>query len=263
MRLLLLFTSYRQFKELDYQRKFLERCDYISNNFDILFHCNNLNIDKKIIQNKIKELPCKKYKLVYGENKGGYLRGQFQAISEMFTLGFLNSYDFVIHLHPDIFIVNEKPIIELVNIHKTNNYDLFVSRIFGKSHPSYATDFFAFKPSNIFAELFSAYAKYPQDFQIPLETIFYQLIQEFNISYLEIERFKVGRYFRDIDSLGLWHEHRLAKIDLYFRMPQLRYLYTIFDLVKNPKISSCIVRDFVVRKIQKEKQDNLLSLLSR
>jgi len=265
MRLLILFTSYRQIEELDYQAQFLRKCNFLSAHSDVLFHCNNRQIPIDSIQEKLKQLPVNNTQVIYGSNQGGYLRGQFQAIADTFTLGIFDSYDFVIHLHPDIFIVDEKPIVEIINSRLARQSDICVARIFGNSDPSFATDFFIFRPSIILAKLFSSYTDFDEIFEspLPLERIFYQLIHKLNIKYLEVERFKLGRYFRDIDELGLWHEHRLLKVRLYFKSPQLRYILTVSDFFKNPKLSLAIFRDYILRKYKGEKQDNLLKLLSR
>lgn len=261
MKLLLLFTSYRQLEEFDYQAIFLKKCTLLKNS-DVLLHCNNPDISREILEKKLNKLPVPSTKITYGNNVGGYLRGQFQAITEVFDMEILQDYDFVIHLHPDIFITDERPIINLLSSDNEQSV-LFVSRIFGNAHPSFATDFFIFRPLNYLREIFSDWSLFEQKFELPLECIFFESIKKHGVDYLEVERFKTGRYFRDIDQLGLWHEHRLEKIESYMRNKLFRYRYLLSDAIEHPRLSLGVTRDYFLRLIRREKTDGLLQLLSR
>lgn len=260
MKLLILFTSYRQLEEFDYQAVFLSRCPFFMENAEVLVHCNNRAISKEL-EHKIKRIPCKKHQLIVGTNEGGYKKAHFRAMAEVVRLIQKDNYDFVIHLHPDVFITNEIPLRELLNSIQSKKIDLVVSRSFGKNQPSFCTDFFIFRPERYFCDFFSLQENF-EDTSFKSgrsqEKMLYLFTHLMGVSYKEVNRFEFDQWDRDIDHLGLWHEHHLRRIRLYLIHPFFRYFVTIAVCFKHPRKTAAITRDFLLRWIKRRDKKPLL-----
>jgi len=262
MKILFFYTSYRQVKEFDYQARFLERCPQLVDWADMLWFCNNIALPHSILEEKLAAMPFRKKTLIHKDvNQGGYARGQFEVLASQEDV--TSEYDFVIHLHPDIFVARESDLVSLLKTFEETNIGFLVSRIFGNADPSFATDFFIYRPKFVPHRFFLDYLKYDTSIKTPLEQVLYRNIHDSETPYAEFTRFILGKYHRDIDQMGLWHEHQLNRIELFLRHPLLRYAYTAHRcILHNPRLTAGITRDYLLRSLRKQPQDSILKLLS-
>jgi hypothetical protein len=195
-------------------------------------------------------------------NQGGYARGQFEVLARIQHQ--LLPYDYVVHLHPDIYIASEKHLMDLITLEKESYSACFVSRVFGNDDPSFATDAFLFCPKRMPSGFFNKYLDYDTSIKTPLERVFFSMIKDYGLPHAEIRRFISGKYHRDVDEFGLWHEHySIGRAKAYLISPILRYLFTIyFCSFRNPRLAIGVCRDFFHRLYAKQVQDPLLKQLS-
>jgi len=263
MKILVLFTSYRQLDELKLQARFLVRCRWLCKNADLLWACNNVSIPRMELESRLAALPFTNKQLIHEDwNTGGYARGQFEVLAHLQER--LATYDFVLQLHPDIYIAHEKKLVELFAQEYNQANSFLVSRIFGGDDPSFATDAFIFRPKLLPSGFFRDYLAYDTSINTKLERVFYSMIHKRNIAYAEIRRFVNGKYHRDIDELGLWHEHySMTRAKFYLAHPALRFLCTFyFCIFRNPRLAVGVLRDSLIRWWKKQPQDKLLKQLS-
>jgi hypothetical protein len=215
MKVLLYITGYKQLKEYEYFNVFFEKTKRLKEICDIFIYCNNAEISQEIVSHyhSIKT----KNKFIYITTlNAGFCRGGIEAVSEGMEKGFFRGYDYVIHLHPDVFITDETYLIKLLEDNLTNKYAFFVTRFFPNNY-AFAFDFFFFKPAllkeNIFKEQMYSY---PDD--IP-EHYLHDMIRLYNVPFKYVKRFNNDDFFprRIDDNLKLWHEHNMTLVEKYIR----------------------------------------------
>ena len=121
MKVLIYYTSHRQFEEIKISSELLNNTSELRN-FDLIFHCNNLKLN---IFKYFKRFPNKNKELIHTSKSIGYRYGPYEAIADNFEK--MKNYDYVIHLHPDVFIINEDKILKILNEYK--NKKKFLSAI--------------------------------------------------------------------------------------------------------------------------------------
>jgi hypothetical protein len=236
MKLGILYTAHRQLDELDFAGRFLESAPVLKQS-QIIFHCNNSAISSENIAQKLAAWPVASVQLIHSTiaNRGGYAYGQWEAILDSWEALQDKHLDWVIHLHPDVFLANEQPLIAAIESVHAAGMELLVSRTFGTKTPAFATDFFAFRPSKIPRDLFASFEPLiGAPAVVPLEHLFFNEVHRHKIRYSMVQRFHDDHYHRDIDLLGLWHEHDLRRVKIYFKHPCLRWIYTAATPFKKP-----------------------------
>lgn len=266
MKIAVLYTSYRQFREFDLTPAFYARTQRLQREADLLFHCNNAEIDQAALRDKVEKIPVRS-RLIRNapqQNSGGYPYGQFEAIVDLWTHVDLSQWDWIIHLHPDIFIADEQPLLSAIESADRAGHDTLVTRIFGHRSPNFATDFFAFKPQPRFKAIFESYLpllKTP--IVVPLEALFFIEVHRAGANYAVAPRFASGHYHRDVDALGLLHEHDLPRVQAYLNNPNSRRWHTIKHCLAHPGQAVLTLVEFIGRKVYGKPQDSLWALLSR
>jgi hypothetical protein len=237
MKNLLFLTSHRQVEEINFYGRFLKNC-YNVKNFDLFLLVNNTKIDLNKVNDAFESLPNKNKKLVITNKTCGYQFGLHEAISNYFD--FFSEYDNVIHSHPDVFIVDDFPLNEI--LHSNLEIPIITNMMFGinestKSVPS--TDLFVFRPKKLKINIFKEWEFFKNSikdgFTCPmLENHFvdidnflfqYQLISEQFLEY-QIKKYKIPflnikRYDNDnwkptrICAWGCWHQHDLFEVESY------------------------------------------------
>jgi hypothetical protein len=208
MKILLYITGYRQLEEYNYFSILLKK---LKLNFlcDIYIYCNNPSINNDIIKYYQNFNQTNKHLLITSLNSG-YRIGGVEAVSKGIDLGIFNDYDYVIHLHPDVFITDDQYLIQVL-LDNINNDIVF---LINKSLPDdrfFSFDFFIFKPKlltkNIFKEELYKFTTSPEYF-------LHDMIIKHNIKYIIIKRFDNDNWYprRIDDNLKLYHEHDLSKI---------------------------------------------------
>ena len=229
--ILLLYTSHRQINECEMSSIFLNKTKAIKN-FDLIHRCNNIENGNKI-KPFFEKYPNKNKELIITDKNFGYWHGDIEALDDLYNK--LKDYDYVIQIHPDIYIVNEEPILELIKYYRYKD-DVF---IFTKSYPDDDTFlsfyFFIFKPILLNKNIFSEW-KNEKDNKIGVEKIMYKILNKNNIKYSLIKRFDNDFWSpRRIDTLGLWHEHENEKVIEYLRDNINKRIY----ILMNNKVGGC------------------------
>lgn len=225
MKNLIFLTSHRQIQEVYLYAKFLQRTKY-AKDFDIVLHNNNRDIDVQTLQNAFNTIPNKnKYLILTDKNDGGYYMGCHEAISDFFEL--FKAYDNVIHSTSDVFIVNEDPLLAILN--SEPNTAFLVNRAAG-SDPTMqwmSVDLFIMRPKFLTENIFNSWKDITDmlKYQNPTpgkthigpefgaETLLYNQIIDNNLTYKYIKRYDTDHWNpRRLDMWGCWHEHDLNKL---------------------------------------------------
>jgi len=134
----------------------------------------------------------------------GYKMGAVQAMDTVLHMGVLQKYKWVVHLHPDIFIIFPQRLAESLSLSSK-------SVVAGEWGPCLTFNFFAFKPRNIDIEAFSKWAVYKSVPECYLSFV------AFNKT--EIERVPHISHKYDTndswDAYGMWHQHDLHWIERF------------------------------------------------
>ena len=121
-----------------------------------------------------------------------------------------NDYDYVIHLHPDVFITDDSYLKDILENNIENDIVFFTT----KSLPDenfFSFDFFIFKPKlltkNIFIKKLYTFTCLPEQY-------LHDMIIENDVKYTFIKRFDNDNWNprRIDDHLKLYHEHDLNKV---------------------------------------------------
>jgi O-methyltransferase len=216
-KILLLYTSHRQIQEVHIQsllfKKFPEKYTNISQ-VDILFYCNSTQIAKEDLIKYLNMFPNKNKKLIYTNKNIGYSWGGHEAISETFDIW--KEYDVCLHLHPDVFILRDDILFDIIKNNKgdfigTHNLD-------PKTTPHFAFDFFMFRPRQIFNShknvfnFFDLYLTEKRNYEMP-EKLLLDLTTKYKFNTSVVKRYDNNHWEpRRPDNIGLYHEHDLQKI---------------------------------------------------
>lgn len=212
MKVLLFITSYRQLEEYKYFNQFLQRLNVLPNICDIFVYCNNVNISNELLT-YFQEFKQQNKRIYITSKNDGYARGGVEALSVAYDMGIFEEYDYVIHLHTDVFITDDTYLMEVLNKNLHNDTVFFITKSVPNDSNFFSFDFFIFKPklllNNIFKDEMYTFSK-------PVEYYFCDVIQKNNINYQFIKRFENDHWYpRRIDeNLKLYHEHDLQKVKL-------------------------------------------------
>lgn len=211
MKVLIIMTGHQHNIEYKYFGQLLDKCKFLSSSdCEIFIHSNKKDNDisenVKYIQNK---------KTIYITNKNaGYRLGGIEAVGDiidMLNLKNNSTYDYVIHIHPDVFILNDTKLLDILNDELNTKNVFIVNRSFNDIK-SFSFDFFIFKPRLLKFNIFSNYSQWTES----PERFINNAILSNNIGYILIERFDNNHYApRRIDLNFMWHEHELEKIKNY------------------------------------------------
>ena len=209
MKILLFITGYRQLDEYNYFCTFLKQLK-LNSICDVYIYCNNSEIHNDIITYYQKFNQKNKFLLITSLNSG-YRVGGVEAVSQGIQMGIFNDYDYVIHLHPDVFITDDEYLRDILVNNLYNDTVFFITKSLPSNSSFFSFDFFIFKPklltTNIFLEELYKFEGDPEHY-------FYQMIIKYNIKYIFIKRFNNDTWSprRIDDNLKLYHEHDLNKV---------------------------------------------------
>jgi hypothetical protein len=139
--------------------------------------------------------------------------GAVEALSTCYSAGYFLDYDVVVHLHPDVFIINEEGFISEVLEYWHRGTALFATRCIKADNNHYAFDFFAFVPDRIPLNIFSE--SWEED-ELP-EFFLFRVAAYAGLSVQVMKRYSNNHWFprRISESLSLWHEHDLALVQKF------------------------------------------------
>lgn len=209
MKLLLFITGHRQLEEYNYFNLFLKKLN-LNSMCDIFIYCNYPDIQNTII-NYYQNFNQKNKRLFITSLNAGYRIGGVEAVSEGIEMGIFNEYDYVIHLHPDVFITDDLYLTEILLNNMDNDNVFLVTKSLPSDSRFFSFDFFIFKPKlltkNIFKENLYNFSDCP-------EYYLHDMIKENNIKYTFIKRFDNDYWHprRIDDNLKLYHEHDMNNV---------------------------------------------------
>ena len=211
MRVLLFLTGFGQVKEYDYFRRFLGRLAGLRDLCDVFIHCNNPDISADIVTH-FKAFPQKNKRLHITTTNAGFTMGAVEAVSNGIETGLFRDYDYVIHLHPDVFITNDAGIVNLLRSNLENHDVFFVNRSLPDDARFFSFDFFVFKPRlllrNIFRDELHTYHGWPEHY-------LHDMLIKHDVRFQIVKRFDDDNWMprRVDDHLGLYHEHDLDRVE--------------------------------------------------
>jgi len=206
---LLFFTCHKQFPCFEAWSTLLQKNNFLKT-FDVItFNDTGVSEAREIA--KITENFPKKPLVLSTPNVGGYILGLFKDLSICYD--YFVQYDYVFHIHPDVYILNDSKL-EFICEKNKNDNNVFFTSLYTQGRDVYNTDFFIFKPKllnkNIFLEAEEELNKLPNDKKYAEKT-FYNLLHKHNINILNLERYPnnlIDGKNRDIDQLNILHTHQ-------------------------------------------------------
>lgn len=210
MKNLLFYTFHRQLDEIYYSSLFFNKSDFLKSNFEVILHCNNVEHTYQEIKNLAKFNT--KVDVIITSKNSGYQCGHLEATSDFFEV--FKSFNLVIQLHPDCYIVNSQPLQDLQNC----DFDIAVAPFKHIGRMAYTTDFFIFKNKTNFLNSWHSHWKTNPN-AVP-EHYMYDTLNLCNLKIKQIERYidLNGAGNRQIDNFGLWHEHDNLKVRTYLNV---------------------------------------------
>lgn len=138
----------------------------------------------------------------------GYITGSINGVFENYDL--LLEYECVIHMHADVFPIDENTIFELLK--KFYNSDsCFLATYTGVQNnleQEIQSDLYFFKPKKINRDFFATDSS-----GICLEQLIYKRIIQYNINCFRVKRYDTSyTSFHALDKIGFWHCHNLQDI---------------------------------------------------
>lgn len=218
MKLLLFITGHRHLEEYNYFRLFLKHLS-LHSLCDIFIYCNHPNIQNTIL-NYYQQFEHENKRLFITSLNSGYRTGGVEAVSQAMDMGIFQDYDYVIHLHPDVFLTDDSYLLDVLRSNMNNDTVFFVTKSVPDDPRFFSFDFFIFKPklltTNIFKEGMYSFTDSPEHY-------FYDVIVKHNIQYTFIRRFDNDTYYpRRVDeNLKLYHEHDLDRVVALLKSKQI------------------------------------------
>lgn len=203
MKVLFFLTMHRQLHELEFW-------SYFFNNFkrlkaDVCIYNTNPEFSKDTINNFLRINT--NIKIICDDQNQGYQYGSYFGLSNNYD--FYKNYDFIIHSHPDVFILNDEKLYELLIDQKNKDVDFLVSSGI-KNQFAYLTDLFIFKPKYNFISKYINYQNHGG-----AETILFSIIKDNNLKKYLFSRYpndEISGRDREIDAYNIWHEHKLENV---------------------------------------------------
>jgi hypothetical protein len=192
-------------EELYFYGEFLKKTQEVKN-FDLVIHINNLELNFEKVNQFFKNIPNKNKHLILTDKNVGYNMGPHEALSDTFWL--FKHYDNVIHTHPDVYIVDEKKFLNVLN--SNEDKALLVNYSVPTTNEWMSTDLFFLRAKLLKENIFSSYQ---ENLNIGCEAFLYKTVKENKISHQYIQRFIDKNWEPRRPCLwGAYHEHDLRKI---------------------------------------------------
>lgn len=214
MKILIILTGHRQHIEYQYWGILFDSCRALQKQCDVFIHSNNIG-NNFVEHAKYIEA----HKRIYITDKNvGFVNGGLEAVSDTIDMLHLYSskcqYDYVIHLHPDVFICNEQPILSLLQQELLSD-NVFYCNLSLRNVCLYSFDFFIFKPKLLTQNIF----KHWQENVHSPEYYLFQCV--YKLKHVLLDRYEDNWYLdqrTSPDKLGIWHCHELELIEDFINM---------------------------------------------
>jgi hypothetical protein len=259
MKILLFYTSHRQVKEFDYLNRFMKKLS-LKEMSDVFIYCNCPHVSEEVGR-YYKDFPQKNKHLYVTTFNCGYNMGGVEACSRAYDMGVFKDYDYVIHLHPDVFITDDKELLQVLNDNLENDTIFFITKSV-PNHTFFSFDFFIFKPKllteNIFKDNIYNWNDCP-------EFYLYTVITNHDVKYTFINRFKGdGCYPRRIsEHLQIWHEHDLSLVENYFNNRNVNWINdkdAMLNMIQNIPNVNIYPLTYVFETLKLQHKENTLWL---
>ena len=220
MKILLLYTSHRQIRELEISQ-FLYNHNDLLKTCDVLLHCNNPNIDKTIVSNIMRGFDSPNTRSIFSSINSGHHSGVAEAIDSVYNQ--LIDYDFVIHLHPDVFLMYTEKLQQLLDDSSIEDTD-YIAWQMNKEYAmpvgrvrdtEYASDFFIFTPkkqNNIFKHFKEYWRENPTS---GCERFLGCQIHKHALNIKHLDRGLYGGMRAELEPFGIWHSHNLSQVEYF------------------------------------------------
>lgn len=226
MKILFFMTGHRQLEEYQIQKSIFEKFpDDIDH--DLIVHSNS-SIPASEIEKRLQGLRSLKKVCAQMPNKG-YATGHFHALKESYAM--FTDYDYVIHLHPDVFVIDSSRLFSGVKVAFDWGFDFYLSYMLHVNTPSgltetrningremniyYHTDMFGFNPKSLTPNFFNINSN------DCAEWLFTRAVSQSNKKVYHHERlrpvnsrmsFMTDERQTSPDSCDIWHSHDLAHL---------------------------------------------------
>lgn len=189
----IVLTMHRQIVELHTTATSIEKfCD---NKCHLFVHSNG-NISVIDIVKKF-TIPTS---FLWTNTNSGYSNGPMDAMNMILPILKNKKYVCALHLHPDVFIINNELFKQKFVHFCLSNYTMGMSKWMG-SNWHWSFDFFMFKPSKLPTNVFERYMSGSVERQLS------NSLKKNNISILSFNRFKDDKFFTNrTDNIGLSHQ---------------------------------------------------------
>lgn len=206
MKVLFFLTMHRQLHELEFWSYFFNNFKHLK--ADVCIYNTNSDFSQDVINNSLRINT--NIKIISDDQNQGYQYGSYFGLSNNYD--FYKNYDFIIHSHPDVFILDDKKLYELLISQKDKDIDFLVSQVV-EAPFHYLTDLFIFKPKNNFTSKYINYQNLDS-----AEKILFSIIEGNNLKKYLFSRYpndEIGGKNRQIDEYNIWHEHNLENVINY------------------------------------------------
>lgn len=259
MNIALLLTSHRQIRELGYWPQFMNQNPVLAREAEVFYHSNYPDLDEAAVRATLDRIPCKASHLIREKANAGYLFGNFQAVSLIHPLLAERGFDWVIKLHPDVFIIDERPILRELESTPAE-VPLLVSQSFGDRTAAYSADFFCFRPQTLPADFFNIYRPFSEtgkDVWLGEEQVLFFEAHRREIPHRVVRRYRSGHYHRCADLMGLWHSHSLDRVERAQSGKDALLPHALKLAAKHPKAALRMTAQQLVRGMRGQPQEPL------
>jgi len=170
-------------------------------------------------------------RIIFGTQNSGHHAGVAEAVDEVY--GELCGYDFVVHTHPDVFLVDTTKLENTLLENSSKEVDYIAWQLpqhapwepdgFQRD-PEYASDFFIFAPkaaNNVFKHHVEYWKKFPQS---GCERFLYYATHREHLKVARLDRDPHGAMDPSANAqqitpepFGIWHSHNLSYVKEYIQ----------------------------------------------
>eukprot|EP00928_Gymnodinium_smaydae_P051326 TRINITY_DN34865_c0_g1_i1.p1 TRINITY_DN34865_c0_g1~~TRINITY_DN34865_c0_g1_i1.p1 ORF type:complete len:335 (-),score=37.00 TRINITY_DN34865_c0_g1_i1:11-1015(-) len=212
-------TSYDSEQHMDFLKcwpsKVMSGKSMLSTADLILYKTGQIRSELKTV---LAKFPNRVVKLIHAGTNPGYQSGAIKAVADAFENGWIDDYEWMIRLNPDVIVWSEAPLLAAMNSPST--WGIFANCKTAKMqrrHPGIVlthTDFFAVRPAKLARSSFSNYTN-ETNAEVQATEVFRFLIEDDHVFWMVKEN-------RDGDCRlrgnGIWHENSMCN-EVFDRLP--------------------------------------------
>lgn len=222
MKVAIFLTCYHRLEELELYAQFLKKAPPIYESWDPILFCYNDQVSDQQLKDSLRGFSQNRLTVIRSKQNWGWQFASFEGLVQAYQQ--LRTYDVVLHTHQNVYIVQGGLMEKLIQFFHSQPYPLATSEVMTLdrlNQPAslvYTTDFFAFKPKEIDPHLFLDYPKDDSDFIA--EDFLKKLSDQHLLRPMIWKRFYLNQFHRELDYIGLWHEHDQDRVRNYLQDPE-------------------------------------------